>query len=260
MNLQVLISTMHQDDYSLLEKMNINSDAIVINQCDRYEMNEFLYKENSIKWYSFNERGVGLSRNTALGRATQEICLFSDDDVEYVDNYETIICTAFKKNPQADIIIFNLPEANGSKNPYLITKNKKLKLYNSYRYGTPQIAFRLDSVQKANISFSLLFGGGAKYSMGEDSMFLRDSFKKGLKLYSSTETIGFLSNEESTWFKGYTERYFIDRGVLYAALSPKMARLLCLRFAIKHRKMFEKDKSSYQAYRFMKEGIKEWRK
>lgn len=36
MDLQVLVSTMHQKDYSIIEKMNINSDAIIINQCDRF--------------------------------------------------------------------------------------------------------------------------------------------------------------------------------------------------------------------------------
>ena len=34
MKLQVLVSCMHQQDYSLLEKMNIQTDAIIINQCD----------------------------------------------------------------------------------------------------------------------------------------------------------------------------------------------------------------------------------
>lgn len=34
MGLEVLIATMHQTDYSLPEKMNVESDAVVINQCD----------------------------------------------------------------------------------------------------------------------------------------------------------------------------------------------------------------------------------
>ena len=58
MNLQVLVSTMHQTYPSLLEKMNIQSDAIIINQCDRNEFEEFEYKGNNIKFLSFAERGV----------------------------------------------------------------------------------------------------------------------------------------------------------------------------------------------------------
>ena len=44
MRLQVLVSTMHQKDYSLLDRMNIHIDAIVINQCDEYRYDEFEYR------------------------------------------------------------------------------------------------------------------------------------------------------------------------------------------------------------------------
>ena len=36
----------------------------------------------------------------------------------------------------------------------------------------------------AHITFSLLFGGGAKYSNGEDSLFLKDCLKYGLVVYA----------------------------------------------------------------------------
>ena len=72
MKLQVLVATMHQKDYSLLDKMNIQTDAIVINQCDEYRFEEFEYKGKKIKWYSMKERGIGLSRNTALMRQTAQ--------------------------------------------------------------------------------------------------------------------------------------------------------------------------------------------
>ena len=100
MRLQVLISTMHQTDHSLLDKMNIQSDAIVINQCDRNEIEEFEYKGHHIQWMSLKERGVGLSRNTALMRADADIVLFADDDVIYDDGYEKkllIISRSMKK-------------------------------------------------------------------------------------------------------------------------------------------------------------------
>lgn len=69
MKLQVLVSTMHQTDHSLLEKMNIQSDAIVINQCGHDCIERFTFPGHDILWMSMNERGVGLSRNNALMRA-----------------------------------------------------------------------------------------------------------------------------------------------------------------------------------------------
>jgi len=99
---------MHQNDHSLLEKMNIQSDAIIGNQCNRNEIEEFNYNGNTIKYLSFPERGVGLNRNNALMRATADICLFADDDVRYVDNYKDIIIEAFEQNPKADMIVLAL--------------------------------------------------------------------------------------------------------------------------------------------------------
>ena len=98
LKLQVLISTMNQKDFSLLERMNIQTDAIIINQCDKYEVKFFDYKGNKIKWFSLNEKGVGLSRNTALFHADGDILLFADDDVVYNENYEEIILNEFEKN------------------------------------------------------------------------------------------------------------------------------------------------------------------
>src|SRR5690554_3439396 len=107
MNLQVLVSTMHQNDFSILGKMRISTDAIVVNQCDRNDYNEFDYKNRKIRFFSCLERGVGLSRNTALMRASADICLFADDDVVYSENYESVILNEFVNNPKADVIIFN---------------------------------------------------------------------------------------------------------------------------------------------------------
>ena len=83
MKVQVLVAAMHQKDHSLLEKMNIRSDAIVANQCDRNEFEDFTWNGHKIRYLSFAERGVGLNRNNALMRATGDICLFADDDMRY---------------------------------------------------------------------------------------------------------------------------------------------------------------------------------
>ena len=45
-------------------------------------------ENKTIKIYSFDERGVGLSRNSALMRADADIIVFADSDVIYNDDYE----------------------------------------------------------------------------------------------------------------------------------------------------------------------------
>ena len=87
MKLEVLLSTMHQSDYSLLDKMNIKSDVIVVNQCDENEISQFDYNGYNVKWMSLKERGIGLSRNTALMRSEADSLLFADEDSVYDNDY-----------------------------------------------------------------------------------------------------------------------------------------------------------------------------
>jgi glycosyltransferase involved in cell wall biosynthesis len=67
-----------------LDKMNITSECIVINQCKE---NKFETYKN-FKIYSYNEIGISNSRNRALEHASGDILLFCDDDVIYDNDYE----------------------------------------------------------------------------------------------------------------------------------------------------------------------------
>ncbi|WP_379970601.1 glycosyltransferase family A protein [Ectobacillus sp. sgz5001026] len=256
MNLQVLVSTMHQKDHNLLGKMNIQSDAIIVNQCDKNEFEEFKFKGCNIKFLSFAERGVGLSRNSALMRSTADICLFADDDVRYEEGYKEIILQAFIDNPKADIILFNVPSTNPERPLFLISDHSRVRWYDCLRYGAVRIAVRTERLKQANVFFSLLFGGGAKYSSGEDSIFIAECIRKGLKLYTSPQIIGYVDQMDSTWFKGYTDKYFIDKGVFFSCLSKKWAYLLCIQDAVRHSKMYKKDKTIIEACRLMFKGIR----
>jgi len=81
MKIQVLVAAMNQTDHSLLEHMNIKSDAIIGNQCAYNNVEHFEWNGHDITYLNFAEKGVGLNRNNALMRAEAEVCLFADDDM-----------------------------------------------------------------------------------------------------------------------------------------------------------------------------------
>ena len=191
MRLQVLISTMNQKYYSLLDEMNIRSDAILINQCTHNSFDEFEYNDNLIQWFSFAEKGIGLSRNTALMRAKAEICLFADDDVVYEDDYVEKVEKAFSEHPKADVIIFNVKESrNGEMLRDYVMKDRFVGRKGVSSFATFTIGIRTDKIKEKNITFHRMFGGGAEYSCGEDTIFLQDCVKRGLKIFTCTSTIG----------------------------------------------------------------------
>ena len=246
MSVQTLIATTNQHDHSLLEKMNIQSNAIVGNQTDYDLIEHFSYRGNDILFLSFNEIGVVLNRNNALMRANADYCLFADDDLIYLDNYVEIVENAFSDLPKADVIIFNLIEDNSSR--FQINRIRRVHFYNYLRYGTARIAVRLKPIKEHGILFNLSYGGGTAHCHGEDNLFLTDCLKKGLRIYAVPYPIAILTNErESTWNTGYDYKYLMDQGALYREISRYFSRCLCLADAIKHHNAY--DLSIWSAYR-----------
>lgn len=236
--IEVLVAAMNQKDESLYYKMNLRTDAIIANQCDKNEYKEYKVGERNLKMISTTTKGVGKNRNFALLHATGDILLFADEDMVYYDDYEEIIKKAFSIIPNADVIIFQIENRNPKSGKKItIDKVSRLHLLNSLKYGAVRIAVKRESLLKANIWFSLLFGGGAKYCSGEDTIFIRDCFKKRLKVYSFPESIAVLKQEDSTWFTGFNEKYFLDRGALLASIFPIFKILFAFIFAIKYRRL-----------------------
>lgn len=256
MTLETLVSAVKEDVAALAEKMNLQSDAIIINQCGENSYLEYEYHGSKIKAYSFAEKGVGLSRNNALLRASADIILFSDEDIVYHDGYAKKILEAFEKHPEADMLLFNM-NVEADRATYHIEKEQRVRFYNSGRYPTYSFAIRREKIHKANITFSLLFGGGAKYSNGEDSLFLLECLKKGLKVYALPIEIGKEVPRPSTWFNGYTEKFFFDRGVLYYYLYGKLRHLMAVRFLLAHKGVMCQEISVKKAYELMCAGMKE---
>ena len=256
MELQLLVAAVNQTAQDLPDQMNIGSDAIIVNQTDHYDYQEFDYKGNRIRFFSVKERGVGLSRNHSLLRAQADISLFADEDIAYVDGYKQLVLDAFEQNPQADMLLFNVQAVPG-RETYHIGEFGRVRSYNCGRYPTYSFAVRTKEAHKRNITFSLLFGGGAKYSNGEDSLFISECIRKGMKVYKVPVLIGKEIERPSTWFTGYNEKFFFDRGVLYYHLYGPLRHAMALRFLLAHKGEMCKDISVMEAYKLMKKGMKE---
>lgn len=234
MRVEVLVATMGQKDLSKYGEMNLHTDAVFANQDNRFEYKEETLLGNQVKMITTFERGVSKNRNYALMCSTGDICLLADDDMIYVDDYEIIAQRAFSELPDAGIIIFNLEtigiETRKRRANYRV---KRLCIGNVLNYGAARIGFRRDVILKKNLWFSILYGGGSLYSGGEDSLFLVEAVKKGIKIYTYPVKLAQVKQETSTWFDGYNEKYFIDKGVWLANAFPVLKYPLSLYFAFR---------------------------
>jgi len=258
MTLQLLVAAVGQEADRLPETMGIATDAVIINQTDHVAYRE-IDRGVRIDWYDSDERGVGRSRNEALMHASADIVLFSDEDIRYEKGYADAVVREFRRHKEADILLFQVDVCE-ERRTYTNTKYHRVRRWNVGRYPAYAAACRLSKLRHAGVFFSLLFGGGAPFSNGEDSLFYTDCIKKGLRIYATPVRIGREEPRESTWFKGYTEKFFYDRGVLFYHLYGAWAGIWAFRYATVKRKMFRGQMSSAKAYRLMKKGIREGRR
>lgn len=257
MRVQVLVAAMHQKDHSLLEKMNIQSDAIIGNQCDENRTEDFVWNGHNIRYLSFAERGVGLNRNNALLRADGDICLFADDDMRYCDGYVATVERAFWERPDADAIIFNIDTIGKTLGSRRNEKSKRVRWYNALSYGAARLAVKNSSVRRENLSFHRCFGGGTMYSCGEDTLFIADMLKHGLRIYTNPTVIAQVDQSTSTWFSGYNKKFLYDKGALFQAVSRKWAGLLCLQDLLRHPQLYRTAGLSFRkAWALMQQGRK----
>ena len=267
LSIQVLVSAVEQDAEALERRMRIGTSAVIVNQCDRYGYREWREagggqsgkEDRRIQVFSMPERGVGLSRNTALLHASGDICLFSDEDIVLSEDYEAQIAEAYGQLPDADMILFNVRVAP-ARRTYWNEDIHRINRRNYGRYPAYSITARLGALRRANAHYSLLFGGGARYSDGEGSLFLRDCLRAGLRIYAHTACIGEETERKSTWFSGYHEKFFRDRGVLYHYLYGRLALPLSCRFLLAHRRQMCVEIPISRAYALMRDGVREARR
>jgi len=259
MRMEVLISTMHQKNLSLAYKMNLQTDALIINQSDKEVKQLIEINKNKIRMLSFIERGLTKSRNKALVNSDADICIIADDDLIYEDNYERTILDAYEKYPDASIIVFDVPSTNINR-PTRTLKEGKINFLHTLKIASFQITFKKVNINKENIGFHELFGAGAKYTCGEEHIFLAEAIKKGLKLIYVNKKIATVNHIDSTWFSGYNKALFKTKGAMFYEMSPLLSPLLITQFSIRKWNFYRKDIKFLTSIRYMLNGMSEYKK
>lgn len=233
---EILCVTMNQQGFQKIHEMNIHSNIVYANQTNTNSYEEIDNEGYYAKMISTTTKGVGINRNLALMYADADYCLLSDDDMIYYDNLEDIVVNEFRNLPDADIIIFNIDSLGEERKQRKINRTRKCYAWDRMSWGAVRVAVHLDSIKKKNIWFSPLFGGGCLYPSGEDSIFLTDAQRKGLKIYLSSKVIGKTDFNNSSWFSGYDENYYYGKGAFYQALHKKPFLLWAIYICLRTRK------------------------
>ncbi len=257
-SVEVLLATMHQKDMTFVNTMNIKTAVVAANQADSNSFVCDTVNGVPVKLLTTDTRGVGINRNLALALSSGDILLFADDDMVFYDDYEQKVQNAFEQLPDADVIFFSfhVSKENTDRNA-LLYKTSKLRLHQLMKFGAFCMAGRKEAILTNHISYSALVGGGCIYGSGEDSLFIMDCYKHGLSMYSHESILGINNYGESTWFKGYNEKYFYDKGAMTACFPGWLRAPFRAYLALRHRGLTEL--SCRTTFRLMNTGAKNYK-
>ncbi len=255
---QVLVTTMHQKDFSKYIEMNLQTDAVIANQADSEFVEEIEINNSKVRLVTTTTRGLSKNRNIAIDNISNDsqYIIFSDDDLKFYDGYESVVAKEFEQNPMADAIKFNLnciSKRQLSMKP--ITKLKKAFRREVTSFGVCGLAIKKEVLLSKGLRFNERFGSGTDNYCGEDTVFYQRLFKKKISLYVSPEYIADIDQSNTSWFDGYNERFFTVGGMVINECYPVLSFALVLRSAIKAYKRGKTDLSFSEILKCYYKGI-----
>lgn len=261
MRLETLISCMHQKDASIALTSNVRNNVVIVNQCDRDEntISDLADSRGVFHKTTFictTERGLSRSRNMAIENATADICLIADDDEVFDDAAASHIIKAYKDHPEADIITFDVKGSHSTKQG-LSHKAGRIGYLGALHISSVQITFRRQSIIEKGIRFDSEMGSGSGHGCGEEIKFLFDCLHKGLRIVHVPVTIATLTpGQESQWFKGWTPRFFVERGWSTSRyLGRPLATLYGIYYVVRKRKKYQQYISMSKAFTNLMKGV-----
>ncbi len=254
MNIEFLISTTNRLETQFLNKIfeNIamnNFNAIVINQCYQVEPKQLKSDNTHIDIHSVRDKGLSKSRNLALKNASRDICVVADDDLVYLKDCIERINQVYEEDKNLDVAVFQIITPDGepykrySPNSYLIKKGK-----DQLKISSVEISFRLKSIKENGIEFNENLGLGAKYTKGEEAVFINECIRHGLKVKYFPIPIVYHPKESSG--KTFSKPNIIANGIVYFKLFRFISPLVSLYFSIKKYSRYKR-KYSFVNYLYL---------
>lgn len=253
MKLEVLVSCLEGNTTYIVQRLKLKTSALIVNQCGADNIEEIKISELvKVRILNSSTNGLSVSRNIAISQSNADICLLCDDDEILSNTYDKDIIGAFLQHPNYDIIAFKVDYPKKS----FPKSRKKIGYISALKISSVQIAFRRERLISKKISFNETMGAGTGNGAGEENKFLYDCLRAGLKILYVPICIAKVDvSGESTWFRGYDNRYFLNKGWTNKMIFGYLGAILynCY-FAIMKYRLYSKENTFFNAIYCMLKG------
>lgn len=241
--IEILIATMNRENLDFLDSMfpfplpdNVN--LLIVNQSSKTSI------ENSspkIRLIHSEENGLSKSRNLALTHALGKICVFTDDDVVFLEDFDDKIKRAFAEFPESSLIRFQYESQSGlPAKKYPSQPQAHLSKMDLLNLSSVEMVINQKKINKKGIRFNEHFGlGSSVFEMGEEQVFAAEIRKTGGQLSYFPESLLLHPQESSAEKITDDKRYYIYGGVIKAVFGKNVLFwvLLKLFFELKNTKI-----------------------
>ena len=242
-DLEILVSTMNRNSLDFLIPMFpfchfSDFSILIVNQT---EENKLLVSDfPSIRVINSFEKGLSKSRNLALKNAIGKIVLIADDDVIYMNDFDTKIIQAYNQYDNKAVISFCIEKPNGLLfKKYSPNAKKNLSLMELFNVLSIEISLNKLILDKLGITFDENFGLGSEFQMGEEAVFLSDIKNKNQQIAFVPSIIVIHSEISSTEKIDFSKRYYVQGAFLTKVLKEDyfMGLATKLFFDVKQKKL-----------------------
>lgn len=254
MNLEILLSCYGQSGKELIGRSGLTGNVVAVAQGMPAGEWSMPTAHGTVRGFSMPEHGLTKSRNFAIMNAKADICLLCDDDERFVPDYEQRILTAYRQHPEADIIIFKMQNHRAA----FPDKVRRLRFPDTMRVSSWQISFRRQRLLDTGVLFDELLGAGSGNGAEEELKFLLDSQKAGLYILYVPIEIADVAQKKSTWFNGFDETFFINRGATTRyILGAPLAFAYAVYYVWRKQKLYRKKITPLRAFVAILRGMRE---
>ena len=232
--LTVLVPTHHKSDEEILalyDFLRIEGDAVFSVQRSEVGEKDIAYKGHNVHIASFDDVGVSKNRNHLLDLAPDGLCLCIDDDCVLQPDYEAVVLGFFKKHG-CEVALFNgLVPYEGNRKVHSLPSAKVRRFKDVSYAGGPGLAYYGKAIKATGLRYDERLGFPNEIYAGEDSLFLRNLSKSKLLFYRSEDvvfTVAIDKEDNSAYFRGYDERFFLTKGAGGYLLYPRLSHLYLL--------------------------------
>lgn len=261
--LSILISTINERILQIPLHLfsHSNVEILIVHQITdgkNYDKFSSGMDTKKVKYIFLYQKGLSLSRNTALQHARGNYFWICDDDViPRPDFYETILSVG-AVNKNVDIYTFRIATNEGKLFKKYPADNSTYSKNSIAKVSSVELVLRKGWWEDNKVYFDTNFGLGSIFETGEEFIFLSDALLKKARIKHAGKVIAMHPSLSSG--RAYSEVLVKAKGAMIARVYRRKYVFINFAFALKKYREYKDQITFFQFLKYLHNGSRQYLK